>query len=251
MLEHDASWAVVLPLASAVAPAVLGHLTGSPIGHAPGPSPWPSHAWGAQEGQEFGDILLGSYGDTYCNLTLKVMHSLKWVSEQCWPHYNPKMDDNCFHGLDHLPIFLAGLDPAWTGLYMGSLFYREKRQVICQPSSKWHVAQQDYHPDIYLPYASGISYVLSLDAAKKILEVAWHVHPIPVEDTYMGILVEVTGVWARASTCFAKHNEPWHVCSYHYLMVIHILSLREQEGAHRSMLQAPSLPTGSDPPRSW
>ena len=98
---------------------------------------------------------------------------------------------------------------------MGSLFYWEKRQVIHQPSSKWHVVQQDYHlDDIYLPYASGISYVLSLDAAKKILEVAWHVHPIPVEDTYMGILAEVTGVWARASARFAKHNVPWHVCNY-------------------------------------
>ncbi|KAM7077848.1 LOW QUALITY PROTEIN: beta-1,3-galactosyltransferase 1-like [Ciconia maguari] len=139
----------------------------------------------------------------------------------------------------------------WTGLYMGSLFYQEKQQVICQPTSKWHVVQQDYHPDVYLPYASGISYVLSLDAAEKILEVAWYVHPIPVEDTYMGILAEVTGVWVRASARFAKRNMPWHVCSYRYLMVIHILSPQEQEGAHCSMLQAPSSPAGSDPTRSW
>lgn len=41
-------------------------------------------------------------------------------------------------------------------------------------------------------------------------------------------------------------------------MVIHVLSLREQEGAHCSVLQAcstgcnsPSLPVGSDLPRTW
>lgn len=29
-----------------------------------------------QEGQEHGDILVGSYRDMYCNLTLKVTHSI-------------------------------------------------------------------------------------------------------------------------------------------------------------------------------
>ena len=65
-----------MPLTSAVAPAVPGCLTGGLVGHAPGPSPWPSHACGTQEGQEFGDIFLGSYRDMYCNLTLKVMHDV-------------------------------------------------------------------------------------------------------------------------------------------------------------------------------
>lgn len=33
--------------------------------------------WGVQqEGQELGDVLLGSYMDMYCNLTLKVTHGL-------------------------------------------------------------------------------------------------------------------------------------------------------------------------------
>lgn len=87
------------------------------------------------------------------------------ASEQCRPCYILKMDDNCFN-MDCLPIFLAGLDLTQTSLSVGSLFSWEKWQVTCQPSSKRHVAWQEYCSDIYLPYAGGITYILSLDVAK-------------------------------------------------------------------------------------
>ncbi|XP_068781968.1 beta-1,3-galactosyltransferase 5-like isoform X1 [Struthio camelus] len=193
-----------------------------------------------REQQEFGDILVGNYKDTYRNLTLKVMHGLKWASEQCRPCYILKTDDDCFVNTDRLPTFLAELNTARTGLYVGSLFSQEKRQVIREPSSKWYVSRQDYRPDKYPPYASGIGYVLSLDAAEKILEAARRVRPIPVEDAYVGILAEEAGVRAKASARFAKHNVRWRVCNYRYLMVIHHLNPREQEAARRSMLQARS-----------
>ncbi|XP_067172550.1 beta-1,3-galactosyltransferase 5-like [Apteryx mantelli] len=193
-----------------------------------------------RERQEFGDILVGNYKDTYRNLTLKVMHGLKWASEQCQPYYILKTDDDCFVNTDRLPTFLAELNTVRTGLYVGSLFSREKRQVIREPSSKWYVSRQDYRPDEYPPYASGIGYVLSLDAAEKILEAAQRVRPIPVEDAYVGILAEEAGVRAKASARFAKHNVRWRVCNYRYLMVIHHLSPREQEAARRSMLEARS-----------
>ncbi|XP_025900773.1 beta-1,3-galactosyltransferase 5-like [Nothoprocta perdicaria] len=196
-------------------------------------------AWAVQrEQQEFGDVLVGSYQDTYRNLTLKVMHGLKWACEQCRPRYILKTDDDCFVNTDRLPAFLAELNTVSTGLYVGSLFSREKRRVIREPSSKWYVSRQDYRPDEYPPYASGIGYVLSLDAAEKILEVAQRVRPIPVEDAYVGILAEAAGVRARASARFTKHNVGWRVCNYRYLMVIHQLRPREQEAARRSMLQA-------------
>ncbi|XP_068781970.1 beta-1,3-galactosyltransferase 5-like isoform X2 [Struthio camelus] len=175
-----------------------------------------------------------------CLLHWQVMHGLKWASEQCRPCYILKTDDDCFVNTDRLPTFLAELNTARTGLYVGSLFSQEKRQVIREPSSKWYVSRQDYRPDKYPPYASGIGYVLSLDAAEKILEAARRVRPIPVEDAYVGILAEEAGVRAKASARFAKHNVRWRVCNYRYLMVIHHLNPREQEAARRSMLQARS-----------
>ncbi|XP_010214919.1 PREDICTED: beta-1,3-galactosyltransferase 1-like, partial [Tinamus guttatus] len=194
-----------------------------------------------REQQEFGDMLVGSYQDTYHNLTLKVMHGLKWACEQCWPRYILKMDEDCFVNTNCLPAFLAELNTVSMGLYVGSLFSRKKRQVICEPSASGTCRpSRDSRPDEYPPYPSGIGYILSLDAAEKILEATQHVHPIPVEDAYIGILAEEAGVQARMSACFAKHNVRWHVCNYRYLMVIHHLSPHEQEAAQQSMLQAHS-----------
>ena len=42
-----------------------------------GQAPEAAVGWGIlQKGQEFRDILLEIYRDMYCNLTLKVMHSI-------------------------------------------------------------------------------------------------------------------------------------------------------------------------------
>uniref|UniRef100_A0A8C8VHC3 Hexosyltransferase n=1 Tax=Pelusios castaneus TaxID=367368 RepID=A0A8C8VHC3_9SAUR len=191
-----------------------------------------------REQQEFRDILIGNYQDTYRNLTLKVMHGFKWGAERCRPSYILKTDDDCFVNTDRLPQFLLEHNTIKTGLYAGSLFSREKRQVIREPSSKWFVSRQDYRPDEYPPYASGIGYILSLDAAEQILWAAEHVPPIPVEDAYVGILAEEAGIRAKSSARFAKHNVRWRVCNYRYLMVIHHLSPQEQVLAEGNMLQA-------------
>lgn len=53
------------------------------------------------------------------------------ASEQGQPCYILRRDDN----MDCLPTFLAGLDMAWTSLYMGSLFWEKGQvthhQVVC------------------------------------------------------------------------------------------------------------------------
>lgn len=191
-----------------------------------------------REQQAFGDLLVGNYLDAYRNLTLKVMHGLKWAAERCRPRYVLKTDDDCFVNTAWLPAFLQEHNRVRAGLYAGSLFSREKRQVIREPSSKWYVSRQDYRPEEYPPYASGIGYLLSLDAAQRLLGAAERVRPIPVEDAYVGILAEEAGIRVQASARFAKHNVHWQVCNYRYLLVIHHLSPREQAAAKRSMLQA-------------
>ncbi|XP_074850553.1 beta-1,3-galactosyltransferase 5-like [Carettochelys insculpta] len=191
-----------------------------------------------REQREFGDLLVGNYLDTYRNLTLKVMHGFKWVAERCQPSYILKTDDDCFVNTDRLPEFLQEHNTIKTGLYAGSLFPREKRQVIREPSSKWYVSRQDYLPAEYPPYASGVGYVLSLDAAQRILWAAERVHPIPVEDAYVGILAQEAGIRVKSSARFAKHNVRWRLCNYRYLMVIHHLSPQEQEVAKGNMLRA-------------
>uniref|UniRef100_UPI00398E52C8 beta-1,3-galactosyltransferase 5-like n=1 Tax=Pristiophorus japonicus TaxID=55135 RepID=UPI00398E52C8 len=191
----------------------------------------------AEQG-EFRDLLVGSYLDTYRNLTLKVMHGLKWAVSACQPAYILKTDDDCFVNTDRLPRFLVRDNPMRTGLYGGSLFAAGKREVIRSPRSKWYVSRRDYGRERYPPYASGVGYVLSLDAAAAILREAASVPPIPVEDAYVGILAEAAGIPVQSSSRFTQHNVNWRVCNYRYLMVIHHLSAREQQAAHNKMVQA-------------
>ncbi|KAJ1212781.1 hypothetical protein NDU88_000425 [Pleurodeles waltl] len=190
------------------------------------------------EQQKFGDILVGNYLDTYRNLTRKVMHGLKWARDRCQPEYILKTDDDCFVNTDGLPAFLTEHNIIKTGLYVGSLFPKDKRMVIREPSSKWYVSPSDYEPDTFPPYVSGIGYILSLDAADLILRAAEYVRPIPVEDVYIGVLAKMAGIQVKSSARFAKHNVNWRVCNYRYLMVIHHVSPEEQELAMGNMLKA-------------
>ncbi|XP_078416674.1 beta-1,3-galactosyltransferase 5-like [Cetorhinus maximus] len=203
------------------------------------------------EQEEFQDLLVGNYLDTYRNLTLKVMHGLKWAVSTCQPAYILKTDDDCFVNTDRLPRFLARDNPARTRLYAGSLFAAEKREVIRNPLSKWYVSWRDYRKERYPPYASGVGYVLSLDVAAALLRVAPSVRPIPVEDAYVGILAEAAGIPVLSSSRFTKHNVNWRVCNYRYLMVIHHLSTHEQQVAHNNMVRARTACRGNPDVTRW
>nr|XP_028604512.1 beta-1,3-galactosyltransferase 5-like [Podarcis muralis]XP_028604513.1 beta-1,3-galactosyltransferase 5-like [Podarcis muralis]XP_028604514.1 beta-1,3-galactosyltransferase 5-like [Podarcis muralis] len=191
-----------------------------------------------QEQEDFGDVLVGNYLDTYRNLTLKVLHGVRWALGRCRPSYLLKTDDDCFVNTEWLPEFLARQNTLRSGLYAGSVFAREKRKVIRHPSSKWYVPREAYSPEEYPPYASGIGYVLSLDAAARVLRAAESVPPIPVEDAYVGILAQRAGLRPKSSARFAKQNARWRVCNFRYLMVVHSLSAPEQELATRRMREA-------------
>ncbi|XP_072269744.1 beta-1,3-galactosyltransferase 5-like [Pyxicephalus adspersus] len=173
------------------------------------------------------DILLGTYLDTYRNLTLKVMHGMKWAVERCRPRYILKTDDDCFVNTLYLPSFLRGHGLLTPHLYVGSVFPEQKRSVIRDPMSKWYVSYREYGRDVYPAYASGIGYIVSFHTAKSILHIAAILPPIPVEDAYVGILAERAKVGLLTSSRFAKHNVKWSVCNYRYLMVIHGLSPEE------------------------
>ncbi|XP_042309636.1 beta-1,3-galactosyltransferase 5-like [Sceloporus undulatus] len=205
-----------------------------------------------QEQRAFGDILLGGYLDTYRNLTLKVLHGLKWSVERCRPSFILKTDDDCFVNTDWLPEFLVKRHPLEHDLlYAGSVFPPEKRQVIRHPTSKWYVSREDYPASEYPPYASGVGYLLSLRATRLVLWAAEQVRPIPVEDAYIGILAWHTGLQLTPSTRFAKQNAQWHLCNYRYLFVIHHVSATEQEAATQSMREAHTSCRGNPQVSRW
>lgn len=181
------------------------------------------------------DLLMGNYVDSYRNLTLKVMHGMKWAVDRCHPTFILKTDDDCFVNTEYLPSFLRDHSLAGAQLYVGSVFPEQKRTVIRDPSSKWYVSYQEYEREVYPAYASGIGYIISFHAAKSILRAATTVPPIPVEDAYVGILAESAKIRLLTSSRFAKHNIKWSVCNYRFLVVIHGLSPKDQALAQKNV----------------
>ncbi|KAG8431614.1 hypothetical protein GDO86_017969 [Hymenochirus boettgeri] len=197
-----------------------------------------------------GDILMGNYIDTYRNLTLKVIHGLKWAADKCQPQYILKTDDDCFVNTGRLAILLSQSHHL-KGLYVGSAFSKDKRSVIRDPASKWYVSHQDYKPDVYPPYASGIGYILSLDAARAVLRMSQTTSPIPMEDAYIGILAGKAKINLLSSSRFTKFNIKWSLCNYRYLMVIHWVSPQEQEGVLERVHQAETACVANKEVNDW
>ncbi|GBN71579.1 Beta-1,3-galactosyltransferase 4 [Araneus ventricosus] len=85
------------------------------------------------ENEVYNDILSGDYLDTYRNLTLKVVHGLRWASSHCQPSYTMKTDDDCFVNVPLLLHFLWKQNPIETNLYAGHV--RWTSPVIRNPNN--------------------------------------------------------------------------------------------------------------------
>ena len=143
------------------------------------------------EAIRFNDILIGDFHDTYHNLTIKHELGIRWAAENCAEtSLLLKADDDAFIDLHGLTRFLnrtlGTMDPQNT--------------IACdvipegtapRRSGKWKVSYLEYPSEKYPRYCSGLAYVLSMDAAKKLLSKVETSIWLWVDDVWMtGILAE-------------------------------------------------------------
>lgn len=151
-----------------------------------------------QEANDFGDLVLLSFVDSYKNLTLKHLMGLKWVLMNC-PHvpYLLKADDDTFIDTKRL----SSLVDVLLGDSSGS-----KDSLIChvipdgtspKRSGKWKVTQEEYPYGEYPEYCSGLAYFARLSTMKKIHEVASSggVPYLKIDDVFItGLSASLAGV---------------------------------------------------------
>lgn len=152
------------------------------------------------ESQQYGDVMIGDFTDTYANLTLKVLFGLRWMVEAC-PHvqYVLKIDDDTFVNIPLLLAFLLqyGEDNAMYGhVYFSSRVFR---------GGKWAVPNNVYPLGLYPPYLSGTAYVASMDAVKKVVDASVHVPMLPVEDAHVTGILPIVADVRRISTYGFTH----------------------------------------------
>lgn len=176
------------------------------------------------------DILLGSYIDSYRNLTLKVLSSFYWSMLDCPSQYFLKTDDDCFVNTNvMLRVLHANVNSAQQ-LYVGnSLSSLEHTRVIRDPQSKWSVSYSQYIPEYYPSYISGTGYLLSQLAVQNIISQSRDFEPFPVEDAYVGVLAEQAGIEPEHSYRFTLINEKWSMCNYMYLVLVHQIGIQKQK----------------------
>ena len=141
-------------------------------------------------------VLLPNLLDSYANLSLKVLESFLWASENLKFTFVMKCDDDSFI---NLPTFQEDIRKLEMGkqherLYWG--FFRGDAHV--KTSGKWK-EDRWFLCDRYLPYAHGGGYVLSSDLVKLLALNARYLTLYNSEDVSVG-------VWLAPYDITRKHD---------------------------------------------
>ncbi|XP_068753782.1 beta-1,3-galactosyltransferase 5-like [Montipora capricornis] len=171
-----------------------------------------------------GDLIRGSQKEHYRNLTLKTQMGLEWASKYCDFQFLVKSDDDVFVHRYNLIAFLKKPDTPKTKLYTG----RCPQQGTPRRGGKYGVSWEEYNETRYPPFCAGPAYVLSSDLVPKLVDLFDVKAPLPLEDVYIGTLLDkiggvkaVTHPWFRLiefgpcryhSDIFAYHKVKNEIC---------------------------------------
>ncbi|KAK3913229.1 Beta-1,3-galactosyltransferase 5 [Frankliniella fusca] len=150
----------------------------------------------AEEAAAFGDIVQGSFVDTYRNLTYKHAMALKWFARRC-PEatYLLKVDDDV---VVNTPVLLDFVHNAMSP-------HGARRLLACtvlahaRPKrtwrSKWHVGYREYPHDEYPTYCAGWAVLYSPDVAFALYREVQRTPYFWIDDVLVtGVLAERLGV---------------------------------------------------------
>ncbi|XP_046556796.1 UDP-GalNAc:beta-1,3-N-acetylgalactosaminyltransferase 1-like [Haliotis rubra] len=144
-----------------------------------------------QEQTTYGDVVQGSFQDSYRNLTLKAVLGLKWVSENC-PNVSfvVKIDDDTFVQTfsileQYLPRYKKGKKLIFCNVW-------KKGYMTIRRQGKWNVADDEMKGYDTFPwkYCSGFVVMMTGDLLPLLYKASLSVPILWVDDVYItGILV--------------------------------------------------------------
>ena len=185
------------------------------------------------ESRKFGDILQVDFIDSYNNLTLKTIMALKWTTQFCpQVQFIMKSDHDTYITIDNLVRYLTSLqEQKKVNLYTGFLRRNTKvfrgRKSEHLRSDKWVISYDEYPHKYYPDYCAGAGYVLSVKAAKAIVAHAHYTKLFRMEDVYIGICAEKTGVPASQGVGFRAYKYVYTRCRARYHIITHFYKPHE------------------------
>lgn len=154
-----------------------------------------------KESQKFGDIVQGSFMDTYRNLTYKTVMGYRWLSEHC-SHADfvlYKDDDFKINRKNIMHKLKSPKNP--DSLFAGFLV-KNGKGIYRDPKHKWYLSKKDYPKDILPPYFPGGAYIVSTVIAKKLASNFHLVKRIPIDDVYIGLVAQTLNITLTHSKLF-------------------------------------------------
>jgi len=144
------------------------------------------------EADHFHDIIQAEFEDSYKNLTLKSLHAMQWITRHCSrSRFILKTDDDAFVNMRALLQHLSDIYNSPS---------RPRRLVLCRiwsnmhvlrDDQRWSVSREEYQPDFYPPYCSGIAWVMTPDMIRALVRISSRVKSFWIDDVYItGLLTD-------------------------------------------------------------
>ncbi|XP_066916620.1 beta-1,3-galactosyltransferase 1-like [Clytia hemisphaerica] len=172
------------------------------------------------ESSIYRDLLITNRTENYWDLSRRLIFGFLWSLESCSYNYLLKTDDDVFVNIPNLlafvnkdPFVLKHKDRIFAG------FIWAKNGPIRDPSSKWYVSKEEWGPDYYPFFATGMANILSRLVVEKIRPYFEWENPFRLDDVYIGMLIswaKIPGIGIRISekkTEFSGFN-PGKECNF-------------------------------------
>ena len=159
------------------------------------------------EHERYGDIVQGSYIDSYRNLTYKAISALKYISHNCRNvPYILKTDDDVFVNVFSLARHIVGITHQNQRIrsskaskekpgYLLSCLVWYRMRVFRDQNSKWFVSKHIWQQEYFPPYCSGAAYLLTGPTAHALHNASIYTPFFWIDDLYItGILAMRLGI---------------------------------------------------------
>jgi len=166
----------------------------------------------SEESQKFGDIVLGSFTDSYRNLTYKHLMGYKWVLTYCpHPSFILKTDDDAFIDLFQLFRLVTSTYGAYyrESSSLSSGVEKTDTLLLCNvfpqgtppvrfndtKGIKWSVTREEYPFSEYPKYCGGLAYIATPSVVEQLYNVSAKVKFLWIDDVFVtGVIREIIGV---------------------------------------------------------
>lgn len=150
------------------------------------------------EAEEYGDVLQSNaFEDNYRAQALKTIYLFQWSGTFCpGSVFTVKIDDDNWLNLERYVGFLkkqTNLDQVYGALFGSGT------EPLRETNSKYVSPREDYPPDLYPDYLSGMLYAFPTKHLAKVVYIAKKLNVGINEDVFIGGIVATTANLTRAS----------------------------------------------------